>query len=174
MRTKASSFALAALMAGAVAGGTAGVAAPAQAAQRAADPYAHTRLERVWAPNVCLSMGGSTKSNARLIVGKCAKSNKTQRWTMKRLSGNKSLLTIKNDKSGKCLKVDSKSRVVQSPCKASSKSQQWALRSSLIISKSKNKALASKSTKSGSKPYLEKWHSSPSNGERVRQEWGLS
>ncbi|MEV7421291.1 MULTISPECIES: RICIN domain-containing protein [unclassified Streptomyces] len=170
MRTTASSFALAVLMAGTAAG----VAAPAQAAQRAADPYAHTRLERVWAPKVCLSMGGSKKNNARLVVGKCAKTDKTQRWTMKRLSGNKSLLTIKNDKSGKCLNVGSKSRLVQSTCKASAKSQQWALSGSLIISKSKGKAIASNSTKSGSKPYLETRHSSPSDKERVRQEWGLS
>jgi hypothetical protein len=169
MRKAASSFALAA----AVAGAMVVVSAPAQAATQAKDPYAHTRLERVWAPNVCLSMGGSKKNNARLIVAKCAKTDKTFRWTLKRL-GSQSVFTIKNDKSGKCLAVDSKSRIVQYTCKPSSKSHQWVLNGSRIISRSKNKAIASNSTRAGSKPYLEKYHSSASNAERARQEWGLS
>ncbi|WP_112467640.1 RICIN domain-containing protein [Streptomyces triticisoli] len=170
MRKAVSSLALAA-----VAAGTMVVAsAPAQAAPQAKDPYAHTRLERVWAPNTCLSMGGSTKNNARLIVAKCAKSDKTQRWTLKRLNRNQSVFTIKNDKSGKCLAVGSKSRIVQYTCKASSKNHQWVLSGSRIISRSKNKAIASNSTRKGSKPYLEAWHSGPSDKERVRQEWGLS
>jgi hypothetical protein len=168
MRRTASALTLAAVAAGAMAT----VSAPAQAATQAANPYAHTRLERVWAPNVCLSMGGSKKNNARLIVAKCAKTDKTFRWTLKRLSG--SVFTIKNDKSGKCLAVDSASRIVQATCKPSSKSHQWALSGSRIISRSKNKAIASNSTHAGSKPYLEAYHSSASKAERVRQEWGLS
>ncbi|MFB7734152.1 RICIN domain-containing protein [Streptomyces sp. NPDC056112] len=170
MRKAVSSFALAAVVTGTVAA----MSAPAQAAPQAKDPYAHTRLERVWAPNTCLSMGGSTKNNARLIVAKCAKTDKTQRWTLKRLYSNQSVFTIKNDKSGKCLTVDSKSRIVQYTCKPSSKNHQWVLSGSRIISRSKNKAIASNSTKSGSKPYPEAWHSSPSSKERGRQEWGLS
>ncbi|MEV5527020.1 RICIN domain-containing protein [Streptomyces prunicolor] len=168
MRKAASALTLAAVAAGAMAT----MSAPAQAATQAANPYAHTRLERVWAPNVCLSMGGSKKNNARLVVAKCGKTDKTFRWTLKRLSG--SVFTIKNDKSGKCLAVDSASRIVQATCKPSSKSHQWALSGSRIISRSKNKAIASNSTRAGSKPYLEAYHSSASKAERVRQEWGLS
>ncbi|PCG88001.1 hypothetical protein CIB93_00815 [Streptomyces sp. WZ.A104] len=145
---------------------------PAQAAPQAKNPYTHTRLERVWAPGNCLSMGGSRKNNARLVLAKCAKAYKTQRWTLKRVSKNKSVFTIKNDKSGKCLVVGAKSRLVQSTCNSAKKSHQWALSGSKIYSKSKGKVIASKSTKAGSHPYLEK--SSGSNKARGRQEWGLS
>ncbi|MFF6907110.1 RICIN domain-containing protein [Streptomyces sp. NPDC012389] len=169
MRKATGSLVLAALTAGSVAA----LSAPAQAAApQAKDPYAHTRLERVWAPGNCLSMGGSKKNNARLVLGKCAKSDKTQRWTLKRLSKNKSVFTIKNDKSGKCLVVGAKGRLVQSTCNSAKKSHQWALGGSKIYSKSAGKAIASKSTKAGSHPYLEKL--SDSSAARGRQEWGLS
>ncbi|MEU1051712.1 RICIN domain-containing protein [Streptomyces sp. NPDC005876] len=146
--------------------------APAQAAPQAKDPYAHTRLERVWAPGRCLSMGGSKKNNARLVLAKCAKSDKTQRWTLKRLFSDKSWFAIKNDKSGKCLAVGAKNRLVQQTCNTKSKSHQWGLGGSKIHSRAKGKAVASNSTKAGSHPYLEK--SGSSDKARVRQEWGLS
>lgn len=169
MRKAATSFTLAAVAAGTMVA----VSAPAQAAPQASNPYAHVRLERVWAPNVCMSMGGSTRNNARLIVGKCARTDKTQRWTLKRLHRNQSIFTIKNDKSGKCLAVGSRNRLVQATCKPNSKSHQWWLADSRIISVSKNKAIASNSSHAGSKPYLEKW-GGDSGPERVRQEWGTS
>ncbi|MEV7688859.1 ricin-type beta-trefoil lectin domain protein [Streptomyces bungoensis] len=169
MRKAATSFVLAAVTTGTMAA----VAAPAGAAPQARDPYAHTRLERVWAPNVCLSMGGSTKNNARAVVGKCSRTDKTQRWTLKRLNRGGSVFTVKNDKSGKCLALDSAAHVVQATCKPSSKSHQWWLASSHVVNVAKNKALASNSSHAGSKPYLEKidWNGGPG---RVRQEWGLS
>ncbi|MFG2607864.1 RICIN domain-containing protein [Streptomyces sp. NPDC048514] len=167
MRKSAASFVLAAVAAGTVTA----TAAPAGAAPQARDPYAHTRLERVWAPHTCLSMGGSKRNNAALVVGRCSRSDKTQRWTLKRLHG--SVFTVKNDKSGKCLAVGSHNHLVQTTCKPSSKNHQWRLASSHLISVSKNKAIASKSTRAGSKPYLEKTDLDGSAG-RVRQEWGLS
>ncbi|MFF1283406.1 RICIN domain-containing protein [Streptomyces sp. NPDC058299] len=169
MRKAATSFVLAAVATGTMAA----VAAPAGAAPQARDPYAHTRLERTWAPNVCLSMGGSTKNNARAVVGKCSRTDKTQRWTLKRINRGGSVFTIRNDKSGKCLALDSAGHVVQYTCKPSSKSHQWWLADSHVINVAKNKALASNSSRSGSKPYLEKTDRNGSAG-RVRQEWGLS
>ncbi|MGW0737960.1 RICIN domain-containing protein [Streptomyces sp. NPDC002851] len=176
MRKAAGSLVLAAVAAGSMTA----FSAPAQAAPQAApqatakakNPYAHTRLERVWAPGKCLSMGGSKKNNARLVLAKCAKSSKTQRWTLKRLSANKSVFTIKNDKSGKCLAVGSKNRLVQYTCHKTWKSHQWVLGGSKVYSKAKGKVIASNSTKSGSHPYLEK--SGESSKARGRQEWGLS
>ncbi|MES4889916.1 RICIN domain-containing protein [Streptomyces sp. NPDC096012] len=169
MRKSAASFVLAAVAAGTLSA----TAGPAGAAPQARDPYAHTRLERVWAPHTCLSMGGSTRNNAALVVGKCSRSDKTQRWTLKRAHHGGSVFTIKNDKSGKCLAVGSANHLVQTTCKPSNKNHQWSLASSHLISVSKNKAIASKSTRPGSKPYLEKtdWDG---NAGRVRQEWGLS
>ncbi|MFF7373419.1 RICIN domain-containing protein [Streptomyces tricolor] len=169
MRKAATSFVLAAVTAGTMTA----VATPAGAASQAGNPYAHTRLERVWANNVCLSMGGSTKNNARLVVGKCSRTDKTQRWTLKRLQSGGSVFTIRNDKSGKCLALDSASHVVQYTCKPSSKNHQWWLASSHIVNVAKNKSLASNSTRAGSKPYLEKTDWNGRAG-RVRQEWGLS
>ncbi|MER7820259.1 RICIN domain-containing protein [Streptomyces sp. NPDC096153] len=168
MRKAASTFVLAAVAVGTLPAFT----ATAQAAPQAKDPYAHTRLERVWAPKTCLSMGGSKKNNARLIVAKCAKSDRTQRWTLKRLSKNSSVFTIKNDKSGKCLAVGARSRIVQTTCRASARNHQWALGGSKIYSRSAGKVIASNSTKAGSHPYLEK--SGESGKARGRQEWGLS
>ncbi|MFJ7326509.1 ricin-type beta-trefoil lectin domain protein [Streptomyces cyaneofuscatus] len=168
MRKATGSLVLAALTAGSLTALT----APAQAAPQAKNPYAHTRIERVWAPGNCLSMGGSKKSNARLVLAKCHKSNKTQRWTLKRLHKNKAVYIIKNDKSGKCLVVGTESRLVQNTCKSTKKSHQWTLASSKIYNKSARKAIASKSTKAGSYPYLEKL--SDSSKARGRQEWGLS
>ncbi|MBT2425200.1 ricin-type beta-trefoil lectin domain protein [Streptomyces sp. ISL-112] len=154
------------------AGSLTALTAPAQAAPQAKDPYAHIRLERVWAPGNCLSTGGSKKNNARPVLAKCHKTGKTQRWTLKRLYKNKSVFIIKNDKSGKCLVVGAKSRLVQSTCESTKKSHQWTLGSSKIYNKSAGKAIASKSTKAGSYPYLEKL--SDSSKARGRQEWGLS
>ncbi|MET7874170.1 ricin-type beta-trefoil lectin domain protein [Streptomyces cyaneofuscatus] len=168
MRKATGSLVLAALTAGSLTALT----APAQAAPQAKDPYAHTRLERVWAPGNCLSMGGSKKNNARLVLAKCHKSDKTRRWTLKRFHKNKSVYIIKNNKSGKCLVVGTKSRLVQSTCKSTKKSHQWTLASSKIHNKSAGKAIASKSTKAGSHPYLERL--SDSSKARGRQEWGLS
>ncbi|MFP3988435.1 ricin-type beta-trefoil lectin domain protein [Streptomyces sp. E11-3] len=171
MRKAAGSLVLAAVTAGSLAT----FAAPAQAAPEAAkakNPYAHTQLERVWAPNRCLSMGGSKKNNARLKLAKCVKKYKTQRWTLKRVYSNKSIFVIKNDKSGKCLTVGSKNRLVQKTCHSTWKSHQWVLGGSKIANRAKGKVIASKSTKVGSYPYLEK--SGSSNKARGRQEWGLS
>ncbi|MEU8933225.1 RICIN domain-containing protein [Streptomyces sp. NPDC048409] len=169
MRRSTTSLVLAAVAAGTMTA----AAIPASAAAQARDPYAHTRLERVWAGNVCLSMGGSTRNNAPLVVGRCSRTDKTQRWTLKRLHSGQSIFTIKNDKSGRCLAVDSRSHVVQSTCNPSSKNHQWWLAGSHVVSVSKNKSLASNSTRSGSKPYLEKTDVNGSAG-RGRQEWGLS
>ncbi|WP_344012259.1 RICIN domain-containing protein [Streptomyces thermospinosisporus] len=169
MRKAVGSLAMVAIAAGSMTV----LSAPAHAAAPAKkDPYAHTRLERVWAPGKCLSMGGSKKNNARLVLGKCAKSDKTQRWTLKRLSKNSSVFTIKNDKSGKCLAVGAKNRLVQYTCSSGKKSHQWVLGGSKIYSKANGKVIASNSTKAGSHPYLEK--SGGSDKARVRQEWGLS
>ncbi|MFD3651429.1 RICIN domain-containing protein [Streptomyces cyaneofuscatus] len=129
-------------------------------------------VERVWAPGNCLSMGGSKKNNAGLVLAESHKSNKTQRWTLKRLHKNKSVYTVKNDKSGKCLVVGARSRLVQSACKPTKKSNRWAPASSKIYSKSAVKAIASNSTRAGSHPYLEKL--SDSSKARGRQEWGSS
>lgn len=171
MRKTAGSLLLAAVAAGTMTGLT---APAAHAAPQAKDPYAHVRLERVWASgHICLSMGGSTKNNAQVTVGKCSKTDKTQRWTLHRLYKDQSLFTIKNDKSGKCLNVDSKSRIVQYTCHSSWKAQRWALGGSKIWSQARNgKVIASNSTKAGSHPYLEK--SGDSAAARGRQEWGLS
>ncbi|MFD3790231.1 ricin-type beta-trefoil lectin domain protein [Streptomyces cyaneofuscatus] len=130
-------------------------------------------VERVWAPGNCLSMGGSKKNNARPVLAKCHKSNKTHRWTLKRLHENKSVYIVENDKPGQCLVVvGSRSRLVQSACKSMKKSHQWTLAGSKIYNKSAGKAIASKSTKAGSHPYLEKL--SDSSKARGRQECGLS
>ncbi|MEW2273173.1 hypothetical protein GTY41_43775 [Streptomyces sp. SID685] len=78
MRKAAGSLLLTAVAAGTMTG----LAAPsADAAPQAKDPYAHVRLERVWAARTGLSMGGSTKQNAQLTVGKCS-SDKSQRWEL--------------------------------------------------------------------------------------------
>ncbi|MBJ7002140.1 RICIN domain-containing protein [Streptomyces sp. CRPSP2-6A1] len=169
MRKAAGSLLLTAVAAGTMTG----LAAPsADAAPQAKDPYAHVRLERVWAAHTCLSMGGSTKQNAQLTVGKCS-SDKSQRWTLHRIYKNDSLFTIKNDKSGKCLNVDKKSHIVQYTCHSTWKAQRWGLGGSLLWSEAHNgKVIASNSTKAGSHPYLEKAGSS--NPARGRQEWGLS
>ncbi|MGW5304926.1 RICIN domain-containing protein [Streptomyces griseoluteus] len=169
MRRAATSFVLAAVTTGTMAA----VAAPAGATPQARDPYAHTRLERVWASNLCLSMGGSTRNNARAVVGKCSRTDKTQRWTLKRLHSGGSVFTIRNDKSGKCLALDSAVHVVQATCKPSSKGHQWWLADSHIVNVAKNKSLASNSNRPGFKPYLEKTDNNSGAG-RVRQEWGLS
>lgn len=169
MRKAATSFTFAAVAAGTLVA----VSAPAQAAPQARDPYAHVRLERVWAPHVCMSMGGSTGNNARLVVARCSGTDKSQRWTLKRLHRNQSVFTIKNDKSGKCLAVGSHDHLVQATCNPSAKSHQWWLAGSHIVSVSKNKSIASNSTRGGSKPYLERTDDDSSAG-RGRQEWGLS
>lgn len=78
----------------------------------------------------------------------------------------------KNDKSGKCLVVGAKSRLVQSTCKPTKKSHRWTEAGSKIYNKSAGKAIASNSTRAGSHPYLEK--PSDSSTARGRQEWGLS
>ena len=135
-------------------------------------PWFRRSVERVWAPGKCLSMGGSKKNNARLVLAKCHKSNKKQLWTPKRLHKNKSVYTIKNDKFGKCLVVGAKCRLVQSTCKPTKKSHRWTPARSEIYNKSAGKAIASNSTKAGSHPYLEKL--SDSSKARGRQEWGLS
>ncbi|MER6461030.1 RICIN domain-containing protein [Streptomyces sp. NPDC001288] len=125
MRRSTTSLVLAAVAAGTMTA----AAIPASAAAQARDPYAHTRLERVWAGNVCLSMGGSTRNNAPLVVGRCSRTDKTQRWTLKRLHSGQSIFTIKNDKSGRCLAVDSRSHVIQSTCipqRCRDRAHRWA------------------------------------------------
>ncbi|MEU0161902.1 redoxin domain-containing protein [Streptomyces sp. NPDC006261] len=116
--------------------------------------------------------GRQQEEQCALVLAKCAKSSKTQRWTLKRRHKNKSVFIIKNDKSGKCLVVGAKGRLIQSTCKSAKKSHQCTLGSSKICDKSAGKAIASKSTSAGPYPYPEQL--SDSSKARGRRERGLS
>ncbi|MFF8960261.1 RICIN domain-containing protein [Streptomyces sp. NPDC014894] len=143
------------------------------AAATDAQKYNSVRLQKVWTPNKtdrCLSMNGSKKTGATLILAACNR-DKTQKWTLKRATSG--TYTVKNDKSGKCLHVANNktgTKVTQQPCKRTNKKQQWVLSGSKIISKHANKTITSKVNTKGSKPFLDK----VSAKKRAQQEWGLS
>ncbi|MFE0187285.1 ricin-type beta-trefoil lectin domain protein [Streptomyces sp. NPDC059008] len=148
----------------------------ADAATAAKNPYAHTRLQKVWTPKGverCLSFGGSKKNGARLVLAKCSKTDKSQRWTLK-VAGNpgSATYTFHNDKSGKCLENKS-GKLVQNTCSAARwRGQRFAVSGSKIIYPWNYTAITAPSNAVGYKPYLAKY--SDKHSDIVKQHWALS